>query len=145
MLAFSKSINTITRCTMQYRSHKLANIDINGPQSTYILHICHHPGVSQDALAKMIYINKSNVTRQLTDLEAKGFIVRKNSAQDHRIIEVYPTQKALDALPEIIKVLHEWNSYITEDLSGEEKEIFFQLLLRITDRAKHYIDAMKEE
>lgn len=145
MPTFMKYINTIARCTTQYRNEKLIDTEINGCQCVYILNVCQHPGISQDELAESIYINKSNVTRQLTLLEERGIFIRKTSEVDHRVIEVYPTQKALDLLPIVRKMNQEWNSYITSELSEEEKVTFLELLVKITAKSKSYFDNKKEK
>ena len=51
-------------------------------------------GISQEKLAKMIYINKSNVTRNLAVLEKNGYIERRPAENDKRVMLVFPTQKA---------------------------------------------------
>jgi MarR family transcriptional regulator for hemolysin len=139
MTAYMKYINIISRCAAQYRNERLENSDLNGSQCTYILNICKNPGISQDELADMIYINKSNVTRQLAALEENGYITRNLCETDRRVTEVYPTQKALDILPHIRELLRTWNEYITSDLTEEEKQQFFTLLERIADKAKLYV------
>lgn len=139
MTAYMKYINIISRCAAQYRNERLENSDLNGCQCTYIINICKNPGISQDELADMIYINKSNVTRQLSALEENGYITRSLRESDRRVTEVYPTRKALDILPEIKEFLHIWNEYITSDLTEEEKQQFFTLLERIADKAKLYV------
>lgn len=145
MYAFTKCINTIARCTIQYRSEQLEGTEINGYQCVYILHICQHPGVSQDALGKAIFINKSNVTRQLSLLEASGFITRKTSEDDHRVIEVFPTEKAQNLLPRVRKVIQQWNAFLTAEFSEEEKVVFETLLQRMTDKAKRYFVESNQE
>ncbi|MDR1630865.1 MAG: MarR family transcriptional regulator [Oscillospiraceae bacterium] len=138
MIAFMKYINITYRCGVQYRGEQLIDYDLGGIESVYILHICNHPGLTQDALAKNIFINKSNVTRKLAVLEENGYVERRTREDDKRVAEVYPTQKALDALPKVRQVFHQWNEYITEDFTDEEKELLDSLLRRITEKAKRY-------
>lgn len=145
MLIFTKAINTIARCTMQYRSEELGNEDISGPQATYLIHISHTPGISQDALAKNIYVNKSNVTRQLINLEENGFIIRKPNDEDQRMFEVYPTEKTTKLMPKIFDVFKTWNDHLTIGLSKEEKEVFFKLLKKVEKNAIDFIDERSRE
>jgi MarR family transcriptional regulator, transcriptional regulator for hemolysin len=145
MNSLMKNINITSRCANQYRSDRLTDSGLNGCQYTYILNICRNPGISQDKLAHLIYINKSNVTRQLISLEENGYIERRASNTDKRVAEVYPTQKSLDILPKVLIVLHEWNELVTEDFTEAEKEIFLSLLERITNKAKSYADGIKKE
>lgn len=140
MVSFMKYISITSRCAIQYRSEQLAGSDLNGFQCTYILYICKNPGVSQEQLARMMVINKSNVTRQLAVLSEAGYVERRNNDADKRIIEVYPTQKALDILPEIKKLFHDWNDYITDGFTEEEKTVLKSMLERIAEKAKQFVD-----
>jgi len=138
MVSLMKYISITSRCAAQYRAERFSESDLNGYQCTYVLYICKNPGISQDQLARIIFINKSNVTRQLASLEENGYILRKTCDSDKRVIEVYPTQKAADILPKVRQVFKDWNDYITEDLTGEEKDVLNSLLERVTEKAMQY-------
>ena len=93
-----RSITEIARCTTQYRTETLAPMGLKACHASYLTEICAAPGISQDKLASRICINKSNVARQAAILEEDGFIIRKPSATDKRIMQLFPTQKTLDLL-----------------------------------------------
>lgn len=135
---FMKYIDIAFRCSHQYRNDKFSNSDLKGNQCIYIKHICKNPGISQDKLSKIMYINKSSVTRQLANLEESGYVTRKIYDDDKRVINVFPTQKALDVLPTITQTLHDWNDYVASDFTEEESEVLCKLLERITDKSKLY-------
>ena len=141
MASFMKNINITYRCALQYRNEQLIDSDLNGNQCIYLIHICKNPGISQDKLSKTMYVNKSNVTRQLAVLDESGYVERKNCDDDKRITKVYPTEKALEMLPKIKQALHNWNDYITADFTEEENALFCSLLERITEKAKLYINS----
>ncbi|MEN6314321.1 MAG: MarR family transcriptional regulator [Clostridiaceae bacterium] len=147
MGALMKYINRISRCSVLFRNGKLEHEGINGYQHVYIRNICMEPGISQDCLAKSIYVNKSSVTRQLTLLEQNGFITRTPSSKDKRVMQVFPTRKALDILPEIKRLSAEWESYITADLTEKEQSFFLSLLERMMEKAAEKVDkeVYKEE
>ena len=107
-----------------YRAEQLKGTDLGPIHHSYILTVCNNPGISQDGLAKSICINRSNVTRQLTYLEEKGYVERKVSENDRRVLLVYPTQKAIDSLPEIRKMLRTWNEYLTEGFPSRNLSFF---------------------
>lgn len=88
MESLMKYINVIGRCAAQYRSEQLEQYGLNSRQHPYILHICRNPGISQEKLARAIYVNKSSVTRQLASLEQNGFIERTISSTDKRAMLV---------------------------------------------------------
>ena len=141
MKSLMRQINIISRCAGTYRADKLGDTDIKPVHHSFILAICRHPGISQDELSRHIYINKSNVTRNLSYLEERGYAERRQSENDKRVILVYPTQKMLDIYPQVRSATDECNEYLTEDFSDEEIDVFRNMLERISERARKYVDS----
>ena len=135
-----RDITEIARCGAQYKADRLAPMGLKGCHASYLTEICAHPGISQDQLAKRICINKSNVARQAATLEEEGFLTRIPSPTDKRIMELHPTQKTLDLLPEISSVLKEWETCITGDLTPEELDLMAALVAKMKSRATDYMD-----
>ena len=139
-MAFMKKIGIIWRCANLYRTQKFEPLGINCYQYSYILNVCANPGISQDKLARAIFIHKSNAARQLSVLEEKGFIERQADVNDKRSLLVYPTQKALDAVPKIRSVLKEWNELLFKDFDENEKQILEDVTDKLCERAKEMAD-----
>ena len=130
----------ISRCGVQYRSDNLAQFGLKSIHASYLTEICANPGISQDRLARIICINKSNVARQVAVLEEDGFVRRVPSAADKRVMELYPTEKTLEILPRINEMLMCWENCITHDLTEEEKELLSALLRKMSGRASRYME-----
>ena len=130
----------ISRCGVQYRSDNLAPLGLKSIHASYLTEICANPGISQDRLARLICINKSNVARQVSVLEEDGFVRRVPSAADKRVMELYPTEKTLELLPKITDMLTCWENCITHDLTEEEKELITSLLSKMSKRASSYME-----
>ena len=130
----------ISRCGVQYRSDNLTQFGLKSIHASYLTEICAHPGISQDRLARIICINKSNVARQVAVLEEDGFVRRVPSEADKRVMELYPTEKTLMLLPQINQVLMCWENCITQDLSDKEKECLSTLLRKMSLRASRYME-----
>ena len=135
-----RDITEIARCGAQYRADQLEPMELKGCHASYLTEICAHPGISQDKLAKRICINKSNVARQAAILEEKGFVTRIPSSTDKRIMELHPTQKTLDLLPQISGILKRWEACITGDLTEEELDQLASLLAKMKSHASDYMD-----
>ena len=135
-----RDITEIARCGAQYKADQLAPLGLKGCHASYLTEICANPGISQDQLAKRICINKSNVARQAATLEEEGFLTRTPSPTDKRIMELHPTQKTLDLLPEISSVLKEWETCITGDLTAEELDQLAAIVAKMKSRATDYRD-----
>ena len=135
-----RDITEIARCGVQFRSDRLAPMGLKSIHASYLTQICENPGISQDALARRIFINKSNVARQAAALEEQGFIERRPSAADKRVMELYPTPKTLDLLPQIREVLKCWENHIAQDFTQEELELMSALLKRMKARSATYME-----
>ena len=144
MSTIMRSINIISRCGTMYRAEKMQDAEISACHHMYVMTICHHPGISQEQLARHICLNKSNVTRSLATLEEHGFVTRKQSESDKRVTLVYPTQKMLDIYPRVKEVSQEWNDYLSSDLTDEERALFQKTLEKISQRAQSYINSKEK-
>ena len=84
MESIIRSINHIARLASLYRERELKKYGLGPMHHTYILNVCRNPGISQEALGQLIFVNKSNVARQLAVLEEKGYVRRQTSSLDGR-------------------------------------------------------------
>ena len=135
-----KTMNEITRCGMQYRTDNLEPFGLKSCHASYLLEICRNPDISQDTLARRICINKSNIARQIVVLEEGGFVERRSSQEDKRVMELYPTEKTLDLLPELRKVLGGWSRYLTQDFTEQEIELLGRMLSSMRERAAQWME-----
>jgi len=137
-MVFMRFVSVLSRCTTLFRTERLEGTGISSCQYPYITAVCRHPGISQDELGRQLYIPKCNVSRQLSSLESAGFITRRRSESDGRVLEVYPTEKAEAVLPVIRDMLREWNAYLTEDITEEEQAVLSRVMERMLSRAEAY-------
>ena len=140
MSELTHNITDIARCAAQYRTEELEPLGLKACHGSYLSVICACPGITQDQLARRIFINKSNVARQAAALEEQGFIERRPSAADKRVMELYPTEKALEVLPLVREVLQSWEAHIAQDFTLEELELISVLLKRMKKRSAAYME-----
>ena len=130
----------IARCAALFRQEELTPLGLKSCHSSYIAAICACPGITQDQLARRIFINKSNVARQLVILEEDGYVERRPSTEDKRAIQVFPTRKAIDAMPEIIRIFRVWESFVAQDLSEEERKSLAAILEKMKARSADWME-----
>ncbi|MBR5310827.1 MAG: MarR family transcriptional regulator [Oscillospiraceae bacterium] len=134
-----KSMNIISRCQSIFRS-KNTEPDLCAAHHSLVLAICRNPNSSQDELAKDICLNKSTVTRALTQLENSGYVKRTPNPLDKRQVLVEPTEKMLAVLPKVRSVTMEWNRLIFEGIPEEELKIFNTVIKKIEENARKAIE-----
>lgn len=140
MPALMHNITDIARCAAQFRQEALASLGLKSCHASYLAAICYTPGITQDQLARRIFINKSNVARQLVILEEDGFVERRPSSEDKRAMLVYPTQKALDCMPRISEIFRCWEDFVAQDLSQEERALLVKMLSKMKDRSADWME-----
>ena len=133
-------ITEIARCAALFRQEELTPLGLKSCHSSYLAVICTSPGITQDQLARRIFINKSNVARQLAILEEDGYVERRQAPDDKRAIQVFPTQKAHDAMPEIIRIFRVWESFVAQDLSEEERKSLAAMLEKMKSRSADWME-----
>ena len=125
MESIIRSINHIARLASLYRERELKKYGLGPMHHTYILNVCRNPGISQEALGQLIFVNKSNVARQLAVLEEKGYVRRQTSSLDGRRQLIYPTEKALAMQPILQQLLKQWNEQALAGFSETEQQKLF--------------------
>ena len=131
-----RQMNLITRCAAHYRASRLCDTMPDPQFHSFVFAVCKNPGMSQDKLARHLCLNKSTVTRRLSQLEEGGYVTRTASEADRRALLVYPTEKMIALLPSIREVSHAWNQAVSNGISEDEMAVFFSVLERITCQAR---------
>ena len=142
-MSFMRDIAICWRCANLYRASRFEKYGFSCYQYTYILSVCDNPGIAQDKLAKTIYVHKSNAARQLAALEEKGFVTRAPDPDDKRILRVYPTEKAFDAVPIIKEVLSDYNSLLLEGLPEEEIALLESTMQLLADKSRKIAEQLE--
>lgn len=140
-----KYINKISNYGYAYRENELKTEELRGFHHACLRIICNHPGFSQGQLAKRMFVNKSTITRWLSCMEKAGYIERMPDNDNKRIMRVYPTEKAYKVFPLITKIFDEWENFILEDFTNEEKEALFSMLKHVLKKAMEKVNIADEE
>ena len=140
MSTFMKNVTLLSQSAALYRDEKLAGAGVSGYQAKYLLAVSGDEGVSQDALAKKLLVNKSNVARQVGALEAAGYLKREQGAEDKRVMRVYTTESGRRLVPVIREVNADWRKIVCEGLSEEEKDELARILKVLVGNAEKYLE-----
>ena len=133
-------VTNIARCAALYRQEELACLGLKACHASYLANICACPGITQDQLARRIFINKSNVARQLAVLEEDGFVERRPSQEDKRAIQVFPTEKARNSMPEIARIFRCWEAFVAQDLTEAERRTLVAMLEKLQARSADWME-----
>lgn len=95
-----------------------------------------NPGITQAQVCEITGLDKGAVARQTANLEAKGYIIRKENPADGRSRLLYATEKAerlKNSKAHIETCFYEW---LLEPLSDAERGEFIRMLNILYNRCK---------
>ena len=84
----------------------------------------HNPGCTQARLAELLHTDKAAIARRTKNLEAKGFLVRRDDTGDRRSQLLYPTEKAETMKSSKAEIEAAFYEYLTSTLTTEEEAAF---------------------
>lgn len=96
----------------------------------------HNSGCTQARLAELLHADKAAIARRTKNLEAKGFIIRKDDPNDRRSQLLYPTEKAEATKSSKAEIEESFYEYITSVFTDEEAEAFAVLLNKLYTASK---------
>ena len=135
-MELSPDLPTTPFITLIYRNHaKYLNSKVEDVNLTYglypfLIEIFKHNGISQEDLAKVLYLNESTVTRSLNKLEKKGF-VKKTPEKRKKIITI--TDEGAKIAKKVMNYDEKWDEIIKKDLTEEEYINFKKTLIKICE------------
>ena len=101
--------------------------------------------MTQDQFLASFNIHPSNITRALAALEKEGFLRRVPNEADKRTWRVYPTERARQAYPQILRLCEQWQRALLQALPEQERGRFGDQLRQVALRAVELCRAEEEE
>ncbi|WP_407432195.1 MarR family winged helix-turn-helix transcriptional regulator [Methanobrevibacter sp.] len=123
-------ISLIYRKHAKYLNNKMESVNLTFGLFPFLIEIYNNDGISQEDLAKLLYLNESTVTRNLEKLEKRGFIIRTPQKRK-KIITITDEGKKVAKM--VMDYDEKWDEIIKKDLSEEEYNIFKKTLIKICE------------
>ena len=96
----------------------------------------HEPGCTQARLTEILHADKAAIARRTKNLEAKGFLVRKDDPDDRRSQLLFPTQQAETLKSSKAEIEAGFYEYLTSALTAEEAAAFGAMLDKLYAASK---------
>lgn len=96
----------------------------------------HEPGCTQARLAEILHADKAAIARRTKNLEAKGFLVRRDDPSDRRSQLLFPTPPAEALKSSKAEIEAGFYEYLTSALTAEEAATFGAMLDKLYAASK---------
>lgn len=91
----------------------------------------HNPGCTQAKLAEILHTDKAAIARRTRNLEAKGFLLRREDPNDRRSQLLFPTEKAEEMKSSKAEIEASFYEYLMSCLTEDEAKTFAALLNKL--------------
>jgi len=106
-------------------------LDLTKEQMVVLKKLHDQDGLNQNELAFLTLRNKSSLTRLLTKMENKKYIIRKQSEKDKRINKVYITDLGKEIFQKSRPTIKYMMDTVEQNISSQEKEQIINTLKKI--------------
>ncbi len=126
-------------------SERLREIGLSVPQCDVLTTLTEAEGISQQDLAKRLYVTKGNISGLLDRLENADLVERRSIEADRRQYAIYLTARGRDSAEKAIAVQHALIAATLGKLAPESLATFEDLLITTRDLVRAYHDGGQAE
>ena len=134
------AITDVSRLMRTVFERRVRASGLTRAQWLVIARVRRHPGLSQSEIADLLEIEKASAGRLIDRMEAKGWLQRRDDANDRRINRLHLTPEAERLHAAIWPIAEATVDAALGDLSGEERRQLTGLMTRV----KSKLQAMAE-
>ena len=133
-----KFVNLIYRYAQSYTDDKLAKFQLSSGTYAFLLFLNRKDGVSQNYISAELNVDKAMSARSIKKLIELGYVSKDVDEKDSRAFKLHITDRGREIVPEIIGIMEEWISFISEGSTEEEYKITVNFLRKALGKAKEY-------
>jgi len=134
---FAWAIDSVSTHLEELRYFWARTLGISGPQWMILMALAdldQRDGVPVNAVSKKLHVDSSFITTQSKLLEKKGFLRRKTSTEDARIVQMSLTDKTYKHLAGLAAQQEALNEFIFAELSDKQLDQLTNTLSGLKDR-----------
>lgn len=106
----------------------LAAFQLTNMQHLVLEGLWLRPGQTASELGRMLILDKATLSGVLDRMEEAGWISRRSDPADRRMVRLFPSVRAEEARPELIRLRHEVNEALLAPLGLEERCLLRRML-----------------
>ncbi len=104
------------------------NIDISVEQWRLLYYLWEKDGITQKELAKIANKEKSTITRQVSELEKKGYIIKDSNGSDKRNNLIYVSKKGKAIKTKALSLADDITIKAESNIEKQELDTFIKVL-----------------
>ena len=132
---FMRKISILFRNSHTFFKNNLKGYDLGSGQFMHLMVLYKNPNINQDALSKIVNVDKATTSKAIKKLLENGYITKVHPKGDNRSFEIELTEKAYELKQEVDRIKREWDKLVLKNISDEEFDKFKDILKRMCENA----------
>lgn len=128
---FSTLLKKTNRLLVKRANELIKPYNMNHAYTYILMELFNQDGLTQSDLVQLIEVEQPTAVRTLDRMERDGFISRKPSTQDRRVVHIYLTDKAIKGKNNLMQCARDLNQQVLAGFSLEEKKVLDAYINRI--------------
>ncbi|GAA0180364.1 hypothetical protein SH2C18_30710 [Clostridium sediminicola] len=128
-----KYIDIISRYLFYYIQKQIEPYNLHKHQYKILIELYQHEDLCQEDLVSLLKLSKADIAKSVKKLVSLGYIRKEKDKVDKRIHHLYLTKKSLSIKKEIISILEETSSILSNNISEEEIEIATKVMSQMAE------------
>lgn len=108
---------------------KATGLDFQHPQFSILMVLANNEGISQSLMTEYVDRDKASVSRNINDLETKGYIKRKLDGGKKKLL--YLTEKGKEVIPTLLSLSSMDTERTLKGFSEKKKKDVYELLTKM--------------
>lgn len=134
---FSLGIAEISRCWHKLASEEMKAYGLKGAHAIYLSIISRHPqGITVPELCELCFKDKSDASRMLAILEAKGLVRKEGKHKSGYGGTIHLTEAGVEAAGHVRQRVDRAVEEAGRDLTESERMVFYKALESITENLR---------
>lgn len=126
----------INRWAQGFVARRTKDTGLTPSQIQALRHIGYHKVMSQQELVEDMGVDKAAVTRLVSGLEERGYVIRTADPNDGRAKVLQATEAALQVKDDVIALEEAYYDWLLEGLEPEMRETFTRAMELLLQRAR---------
>ena len=121
----------------QFVDDLLIDYDLNHSEGNLLFYLYKDgDGIKQKTLKENLAVDKATISRSIRSLINKGYLKKKNSAEDGRVNLIYLTDKAKNIKEEINDIYQQWFQKFTDEIDEKTAKTVLNTLKMMYEKVQ---------
>ena len=139
-----REVGALARCIHSINDIKYRKIKLQRGQFIFLTRVCENPGINMIDLSDILKVDKTTTTKAIQKLLEAGYVKKEHDCADKRMLNLFPTVKALEMYPLIIAEENRCIDVCFTGFSQEERRMSYSLLRRMRENVEQEWKTLKK-